>query len=121
MVRLSNMEPVLRTWVISEASAFLKANDVPWPTDMVGDSARLVTRRRSWVPRENLETARSETPLLVVVQRVMKGCHSPWQGKRWVEHGTSGEVRLQNRSLVAVPIVVRVFAVLVVVAKGPMT
>ena len=69
--------PVLRTWVIGEASAFLKANDVPRLTDMVGNCGRLVVPGWSRVPREDLDAVRAATPRLVVVQRVMKGLPPP--------------------------------------------
>ena len=37
MVRLGNMELMLRTWEVGEPSALSNANDVPRPTDMIGD------------------------------------------------------------------------------------
>ena len=40
MVRLGNMELVLRTWEVGEPSALLNANDVPKPKNMSGDGAR---------------------------------------------------------------------------------
>ena len=40
MVRLGNKELVLRIWEVGETSALLNANDVPKPTDMIGDCAR---------------------------------------------------------------------------------
>ena len=73
---------------------------------------------RSRVPRKDLETVRSATPQLVVVKRVLEGCHSPWQGKRRGEHATGRDVRLPDRDLVEVPMVAILFFIdLIIVAK----
>ena len=63
-----------------EASAFLKANYVPRPTDMIEDCAKLIILGWSRVPREDEEAVCPATPRFVFVQRVIEGCHNPWQG-----------------------------------------
>ena len=112
------MESALEGRVRSEAGATRQANHIPRPTDVIGDCVRLLLPERSWAPRQDLGTVRVATPQLVVATRVLEGCHSPWHGKRRVEHGTTCEVRLQDRRFAEVTMVaILVFAVLVVVAK----
>ena len=82
----------MNTWFISEASAFVKAHDVPWTKDGTGDCARMVTLE--WVPREHLEAVRAGAPRLIAVQRVMnhgggwrRRFHQRWQRTGGVQVG----------------------------------
>ena len=65
VTRISNVEPALKTWVNGESRTLLKANDVPWPTVMIGDDVRMVFLEQSRVPPKDWRQSVQRRPVFL--------------------------------------------------------
>ena len=50
-----HVEPVIESRVVGKTDTFLKTDDMPRFTDVVGDSTVIVSARRAQIPHQNLE------------------------------------------------------------------
>ena len=65
VTRISNVEPALKSWVNGESRTSLKANDVPWPTVMIGDYVRMVFLEQSRVPPKDWRQSVQRRPVFL--------------------------------------------------------
>ena len=112
------MELAWRPSQVGEPSALLKAKKAPKHTHTIGDCAQ------SWSPRGGPRPQHRSLSLSSVSSEGSGGVGEGVvtaldMSERRVENGTSGEVRLQDRGLVEIPVVAALlFVVLGVVTKG---